>query len=368
MKQSVDELLEKLKSDCNRYKEISLYIPHLNFRHARDMWRGLTQEMWSDDGFRRYIYNEFCSGCIFQFSCKLISYTKRAYKNVIINEYLDEKELIYFEEPLYCIEESVNVDRDGGRNYIKIDNCLIPKDENISNAKFLENMDNSARQSRDAFWGYALSNHWDYFITLTTDKLKVNRYDDEAVKRLWRICRQKLQRFDKDVKILLVPERHKDGALHFHGLIAMNRPFELKEFRINGELVRAKRTNAPCFVFPFWNFGMASFAIIQTDNNVLFKGETLADVVDENGILTTSQRRVVAYMDKYIAKQLGSIGYCCKSFYKTKNVKAKNKIVSYMNAEELSETLRRDNYELYKNANGKLIFRQKFCEGNDENS
>lgn len=72
---------------------------------------------------------------------------------------------------------------DHSRNYFEINGCLFPKDENLSNAKFLENMDNSARQSRDAFWGYALSNSWDYFITLTTNRMKVDRYDDEQVKR-----------------------------------------------------------------------------------------------------------------------------------------------------------------------------------------
>lgn len=366
------DLISRLKNECWRYDEMQVYLPLTNTSNCTSSLRGFYAEKLNDDDYKRDMYLNVCLSCIHRFECKLISYTHRAQKNIIVNHYKNEIEIIYYKQPLNCIDELVNVEVDHSRNYFEINGCLFPKDENLSNAKFLENMDNSARQSRDAFWGYALSNSWDYFITLTTNRMKVDRYDDEQVKRLWRLCRQRIQRFDSNAKILLVPERHEDGALHFHGLTAMERQWVLKPFKIpeQGKLVEKKSaTGAPLFDFPFWDFGFASCAIIYTDNNTIFPGEALANLKDENGnIRTTSQRRVVAYLDKYIGKQLGSIGYGQRSFYRTKNVISKEKEVLYWNDEVVFKNcfMNNDMY-LYKDNAKCSIFRTKFDGYEDEN-
>lgn len=66
----------------------------------------------------------------------------------------------------------------------------------------------------------ARSNYWDWFVTLTFDPEKVDRYDYSAcVKKLslWlNNCRKKCS----DMGYLVVPEQHKDGAWHFHGLFS----------------------------------------------------------------------------------------------------------------------------------------------------
>lgn len=368
---NVDDFIARLKNECWRFNEMQSYL--LPFESKRkngqayllNKIRQVHSENLKDDDFNRCIYIRFCEQCIHKFECKLISYTHRSKKNIIINHFKDEVEIIYYKQALTCIDELVNVEIDHRRNYIEINGCLFPKDENLSNAKFLENMDNSARQSRDAFWGYALSNNWDYFITLTTNKEVVDRYDDEQVKRLWRICRQKIQRYDSNAKILLVPERHKDGALHFHGLVGMERQWTLTPFKLleNGKLVEKKSdTGAPLFEFPFWNFGFASCAIIYTDNDLIFQGEKLAGEFDENGNQrTTSQRRVVAYLDKYIGKQLGNIGYGQRSFYRTRNVVGKEKEVLFWDDKTVFDNcyMNGDMY-LYKDNEKCSIFRMRF--------
>lgn len=69
---------------------------------------------------------------------------------------------------------------------------------------------------------YALSraNSWDWFVTLTFSPEEVDRYDYSAVsKKLskWlNNCKVKCP----DMKYLVIPELHKDGAFHFHGLFA----------------------------------------------------------------------------------------------------------------------------------------------------
>lgn len=80
----------------------------------------------------------------------------------------------------------------------------------------------SARSSRNRtinrLYYLARSNYWDWFVTLTFDGERVNRYDfDSCVKKLskWlNNCKQKCP----DMCYLVVPEQHKDGAWHFHGL------------------------------------------------------------------------------------------------------------------------------------------------------
>lgn len=61
---------------------------------------------------------------------------------------------------------------------------------------------------------------WEYFITLTFDFRKVGEYSHEKAIELlvkW-INNQKHQ--NKNMRYLLVPEFHKSGRLHFHGLVA----------------------------------------------------------------------------------------------------------------------------------------------------
>ena len=63
------------------------------------------------------------------------------------------------------------------------------------------------------------ANKWDYFFTLTLDPKKVDRYnyDDccKYIKRFTDILRHKYSSL-----YILVPEQHRDGAWHFHGLLA----------------------------------------------------------------------------------------------------------------------------------------------------
>lgn len=54
------------------------------------------------------------------------------------------------------------------------------------------------------------------FVTLTLDSDKINRYDyDVIIKRLSVWLDNNVRR--KGLKYLLIPEYHKDGAVHFHG-------------------------------------------------------------------------------------------------------------------------------------------------------
>ncbi len=86
----------------------------------------------------------------------------------------------------------------------------------------------SIARSRSKVLQLALNNKWDYFVTLTFNKDKIDRYDYQTVtKALLKFFDNYKQRCSNDFKYLIIPEKHKDGAWHFHGLFANVRPCDL---------------------------------------------------------------------------------------------------------------------------------------------
>lgn len=90
-----------------------------------------------------------------------------------------------------------------------------PKERDKAAAK-AEDLERSMRRARAKVRRLALANDFRWFVTLTLDPAKIDRYDaGEVVKKLSQWCNNQVKR--KGLRYILVPERHKDGALHFHG-------------------------------------------------------------------------------------------------------------------------------------------------------
>lgn len=80
-------------------------------------------------------------------------------------------------------------------------------------------MERSMRRAKAKLRRLALANDFAYFVTLTLDPAKIDRYDGAAVTRaLGQWCDNMVRRHG--LRYILVPERHKDGAFHFHGFMA----------------------------------------------------------------------------------------------------------------------------------------------------
>ena len=74
----------------------------------------------------------------------------------------------------------------------------------------------SKRRARTSVRDYALNTPFRYFVTLTLDGARVDRYDPAAVTRALNVwCDNQVRR--KGLAYVLVAELHKDGAIHFHG-------------------------------------------------------------------------------------------------------------------------------------------------------
>lgn len=79
---------------------------------------------------------------------------------------------------------------------------------------------NSLIRSKNKIYSVARSVDWDYFITLTFNKEVVNRYSYTECSNKLKNWLDRYRRTCKDLKYVIVPEQHKDGAWHFHALIS----------------------------------------------------------------------------------------------------------------------------------------------------
>lgn len=85
------------------------------------------------------------------------------------------------------------------------------------NGRFDENI----IRARSKILELALCNPWDVFVTLTLDARKYDRYRlHEWKKDLSQWIRDQRKRGKGDLRYLLIPEMHQDGAWHMHGLMA----------------------------------------------------------------------------------------------------------------------------------------------------
>lgn len=65
-----------------------------------------------------------------------------------------------------------------------------------------------------------LCNKFDYFVTVTIDAEKLNRYDlDGIVKEFSYRVKNLNRRRNQPIQYVIVPEQHKDGAWHIHGVM-----------------------------------------------------------------------------------------------------------------------------------------------------
>lgn len=77
----------------------------------------------------------------------------------------------------------------------------------------------SLSRTRRIFFDYAMCNQFDLFVTITFDRDKYDATNYDLVrKQLCQWLRNYKYRYDPDFRYMFVPEQHKDGSWHFHGL------------------------------------------------------------------------------------------------------------------------------------------------------
>lgn len=105
--------------------------------------------------------------------------------------------------------------------------CRLPGFEEVldvvsgkrNSAGNLNKLESSLSRTKSNVRELALCNPWEYFVTLTLCPDKFDRFDLACFKKsLSKFLNNLRYRHGWDIQYLLIPEQHKDGAWHMHGL------------------------------------------------------------------------------------------------------------------------------------------------------
>lgn len=137
-------------------------------------------------------------------------------------------------------------------------------------------LERSIRRSKATIRDLVICNNFDLFCTFTFDPKKHDRYNFNSLKlTMLRWLNNQRRQHSPNLQYLVIPEFHKDGAIHFHAL--------LKNYRGNVKKTGKKTKKGKNEVF-----NLPSFR----------GGFTTASPINEN------IEAVAEYVSKYITKEL----------------------------------------------------------------
>lgn len=114
----------------------------------------------------------------------------------------------------------------------------VPKFEKISRSEN-ERFSNSVARSKSRIFELAMCNEFTFFCTFTQDQKMRNRFDLKEFRKDFAQLVRNLNRNRSEnnkIKYLLIPEQHKDGAWHMHGLLMGLEASDLREFTLSEKL------------------------------------------------------------------------------------------------------------------------------------
>lgn len=119
-----------------------------------------------------------------------------------------------------------------GWEFVKIpewvDNIdIISHSSSYNNKEEIERCSLSRTKSR--IRELALCNNFEYFGTITIDGFFLDRYELTECQNKLKKTLKKIKRNNNDFRYIIITEKHKDGAYHFHGLFS-GLDLELNEY------------------------------------------------------------------------------------------------------------------------------------------
>lgn len=115
----------------------------------------------------------------------------------------------------------------------------IPKKEAKAPRTTEERFSQSLSRTRARIFELALCNEFQYFCTFTQDQTKRERFDLKAFRKDFSQMVRDLNKSraeNQRIKYLLIPEQHKNGAWHMHGLLMGLTSADLREFSLSEKL------------------------------------------------------------------------------------------------------------------------------------
>ena len=163
-----------------------------------------------------------------------------------------------------------------------------------------ESLERSRRRAISKIRDYALCSDFEWFVTLTLNREKIDRYDyDGAVRKLGIYCSNRVQR--QGLRYIIVTEKHHDGALHFHGFFG---GLPLSDFTPSGTYTggpvagKPKRPRSPGELSRWIDGGAHEVYNLKSWR----LGFTTAVLLDRD------DRAAITYISKYIRKAPERIG------------------------------------------------------------
>lgn len=136
-----------------------------------------------------------------------------------------------------------------------------------------ERFSQSLSRTKANVFELAMCNEFQYFCTFTLDEKKRDRFDISEFRKSFTqmIRNMNRSRSDEDkIKYLLIPEPHKNGAWHMHGLLKGLTPDDLTTFKLSEHIPerikKSIRAGKPVYNWEKYQNGFGFFTCTEIEN------------------------------------------------------------------------------------------------------
>lgn len=174
-------------------------------------------------------------------------------------------------------------------------------------------------RSKTILYDLCCENDFEWFLTLTFDSSRADRYDDDEIYECYMTFIEYACKHYKSMRYITVPERHASGALHFHMLVGGVTPQELG-FVNSGKVCCSWSCKNSVSSLEYFNRTKDEHELTPTDGLPIYNvtkfiyGFTTATKV-------ASQERTKWYVRKYLDKAFGSTDLFKKRFFYSRNLR-----------------------------------------------
>ena len=189
--------------------------------------------------------------------------------NVKISQYLESTEVVYYSNVITGREkekDSFIVERDNELFEVYsfmafgINKSEKSKEENALHSFFV-----SFNRTKNKIYSYARDNIWEWFLTFTFDPKLVDSFNyDEVVKCMSDFLRYMGDHSSCRTKYLIVPERHKSGRYHLHGVFS-NMDMSLWKMKYSGHTTKG---GLPIYNIAGFPYGFTTATQVQSSVRV----------------------------------------------------------------------------------------------------
>lgn len=227
---------------------------------------------------------------------------------------------MYYKNNKQVEKKSRPIDIDGIRYKLNLENGNI---DTYKKSEILNSINASLRRTKISMNMLLEMNDFDWFCTLTFDKSKIDRTNDQEVFNVYKKYIDNIKTQFPRLRYMCIPERHEDNCIHFHLLIG---GVTVKQLGLvnSGKVCCswAKFKNKICSL-EYFEKTKHEHELTETDGLPVYNITTFA-----YGYTTAtrivSRVRCNTYVKKYVEKALGSTEIFKKRFYYSSNLNVPN--------------------------------------------